>query len=180
MKSVVFSLLALLLAAQAGKSSEAPASPLSLASRIAALEKALEKERLERVFHATFFEHRELDCVSHGTTIIQEKNGLLGFYVGCDNIEPYLEGYRVRLRIGNPYAAEFGNTSLMLFHGKDVEESFRDSNQVKVDIPNRLPAGSWVPIVITVSRAKVEQMRHLALELTVGAVKLNDTRSGPQ
>ncbi len=176
---LVLAALLTLVSAAAVQAAERPSTPdAPLASRVAALEKALDRLRLEKIMEEALYSHKFLDCASPATGEMQAKHSNLVFFVTCVRIEPFLEGYRVTVGIGNPYAADFSNASLTLFYGKTVEEALRDDRRVKVDFPNRLPSGDWVQVVFTVNPSRAEQLRSLALELEVGAVGLPARKPG--
>ena len=89
--------------------------------------------------------------------------------VSCSRIEPYLEGHKVTLNIGNPYAADIRNLSITLSYGKDFQEVLYGKN-VKINHSDRLPAGQWTPVVITLNPSKSEQLRHIGVEVDVANI----------
>jgi len=45
-------------------------------------------------------------------------NGALVFFAACTKIEPYLEGHKITISIGNPHAFNFSNVKGALSYGK--------------------------------------------------------------
>ncbi|MEQ6342933.1 MAG: hypothetical protein M3A44_15140 [Gammaproteobacteria bacterium] len=88
----------------------------------------------------------------------------LVFFASCTKIEPYLEGHRITVQIGNPHAFNFSNVKGHLFYGKEIWDAF--SNQVEISTTNTIRAGTWQTITVVVNPSTAEQMRSLILELS--------------
>ena len=170
MKVRIFSLAAFAFATYTFASSTLRAQPQvtpsqDLSARVAELEKTVEDLRqfIITVRTRQGVRYATLDCNSGQYSEVQTSSGSLIFFVSCAKIEPYLEGHKVTLNIGNLYAADFRNASLRLSHGTD----FNDRREAQVKFSDRLPAGQWTPVVITVNPSKSEQFRHVAVEIDV-------------
>ena len=113
-----------------------------------------------------------LDCNSGSYMEVQVSRSNMFLLVSCSKVEPYLEGHKVTLDIGNPYAADIRGISVTLRYGKDLDEMLQTLRNVKVDYPERLPSGQWTPVVVTLNPSKSEQLRHVGVEVDVATIVL--------
>ena len=179
-RSFVLAVLVTLASSPTSRAAQAPASkPDALASRVAALEKAIEDLKLQRALDSAHNRYVFLDCASGAMEEIRASHGSLVFFLTCAGIEPYLEGYRVTVHIGNPYAVELANVSLKLSYGKDPAESLQEDRKVKVELPNPLESGTLTPVVFIINPASAAQLRHLGVQMDIGAVRWLPTKPGP-
>lgn len=111
-----------------------------------------------------------LDCTTKKYDEFQFESSRLVFLVACDGIEPYLEGHRITLKLGNPYAFDFKGLKGQLGYGKTAEEML--SKNAEVTTAATIRSGIWNTITVIVSPSKAEDMRNLTLELSF------DTASG--
>lgn len=102
-----------------------------------------------------------LDCNTGKYDEFQFTGGTLTYFAACTKIEPYLEGHKITISIGNPYAFTFSNVKGSLNYGKD----WIDSKQVDVSFTESLRGGAWNTLVVTVNPSKPEEMRVLYIEL---------------
>ena len=87
--------------------------------------------------------------------------------MSCKDVKPFLEGHKISLAIGNPYAADFGGVEVTVYFGKDVEEAFSKHRVVRVPLNGKLKAGSWTRIEVALNPSKVEDLRLLAVSINV-------------
>jgi hypothetical protein len=107
-----------------------------------------------------------LDCNSGKYDEFLLKEGHLTLFATCTNIEPYLEGHRIRITIGNPHSFNFSNVKGTLGYGKTVYDAL--NKKVEVSTTEGLRAGTWSSVVVTVNPSKAEDLRSLVLELSAG------------
>ena len=107
--------------------------------------------------------YASLDCNSGKYDEFLFSSGTLVFLASCTKIEPYLEGHRVTLSIGNPHSFNFSNVKGKLSYGKDWADALE--RQVEVSMTDSVRAASWTSITVIVNPSKTEQMRYLGLEL---------------
>src|SRR5258708_23696899 len=86
--------------AQTPKENKPP--PLSQAETNAALDYRL--QILEARVEASF---ANLDCNTHNFDSFIMQSPKMLMFASCKNIEPYLEGHRLTIQIGNPYTFSF-------------------------------------------------------------------------
>jgi hypothetical protein len=109
--------------------------------------------------------HAVLNCTSGGyDSLVMASPKLLVFAV-CRNIEPFLEGYRLSVEVGNPYSFSFGGISGQVRYGKDYADRSVDINFAGDFVPGR-----WTPFTVTINPAKAEDLRHLQMTLRASTV----------
>jgi hypothetical protein len=111
----------------------------------------------------TATKYASVDCNTGKFDEFQFSGGTLILFASCTKIEPYLEGHRITLSIGNPHSFSFSNVKGNLSYGKDWVEALE--RQVEVSLVDPLRAGAWTTINVTVNPSKPEQMRYIGLEL---------------
>ncbi len=103
-----------------------------------------------------------------------------------DGMEPYLDGFRVTLQIGNPSAMDYNGFEATAvwgppqsdFFGTNAPsadaynkwESAQRTNTVK--LTDKLLSGNWNYVRIIVAPAKPEELRNLALSIKTSQVSL--------
>ena len=154
-----------------------PQSPQTIAplkDRVAALEKKLNELTSLHVKLAEILLETNvpLDCNSHTASPIRVQDGTLIVFVSCLGIEPYLEGHRVSLKIGNPYFAQFSGFSGSLFYG-GTTDTFGTVDFSSLD---EIRAGSSVLHSVIINPSDPKQLRQLRLtRFEIGVVKLIDS-----
>jgi hypothetical protein len=143
-------------ATKPGASETAAVTPAELERRIKMLE-----FQVRGLQGRVAYKYASLDCNTGKYDEFQFDSGSLVFFAACSKIEPYLEGHKITVSIGNPYTFTFSNVKGLLNYGKD----WADSLQKKVDVSmtETLRGGAWNTIVITVNPSKPEEMRYLGL-----------------
>ncbi|MBL8525567.1 MAG: hypothetical protein JNN20_17950 [Betaproteobacteria bacterium] len=104
-----------------------------------------------------------LDCNTGKYDEFQFAGGSLTYFAACTKIEPYLEGHKITISIGNPYAFTFSNVKGSLNYGKDWED--QADKKVEISFTDTLRGGAWNTLVVTVNPSKPEEMRLLNIEL---------------
>jgi hypothetical protein len=105
-----------------------------------------------------------LDCNTGKYDEFQFASGTLAYFAACTKIEPYLEGHKITISIGNPYAFAFSNVKGNLNYGKDWSDVA--NKKVEVNFNESLRGGAWNSLVVTVNPSKPEEMRLLYLNLS--------------
>lgn len=158
---------AVISAAASGQTPKATQPPADLERRVRVLE--FQMKSIERRVSHRF---AELDCNSGKYDEFMFETGALVFFAACTKIEPYLEGHKITISIGNPHAFNFSNVKGELRYGKDVFDSLE--RKVEVSIAESIRAGTWNRIMVTVNPSKAEDLRYLGLTLnaeTAGATR---------
>lgn len=119
----------------------------------------------------------EINCNRAGFYTIQAKEHGMAFMLACEKVEPYLEGHRLVLSIGNPYSVAFRGISAQLLYGKGLEDALTKNPRIDISTPEDLNPGSWLSITVIVNPSKPEELRELYIQdLTLKTVS---ARRGP-
>ncbi len=118
------------------------------------------------------------------------------FLVSFKDAQPYLEGYRVTLELGNPLAADYANCQVHVAWGRSEPEAnsemFTNVNAFEtytnayrswetslksndIPIPGRLIAGRWNEVQLVLSPAKSSDLGYVRIKLDTPAVTLKGT-----
>ncbi|NMD01284.1 MAG: DUF3251 domain-containing protein [Bacteroidales bacterium] len=127
-----------------------------------------------------------LDPYSKGFQKIETENGNL--FVSVEKIEKYLNGYNLFLNIGNPNNSDFVNVKYVLSYGvkrpiyKDYKnfaeyeikhnEWKKSLRQKEFNISEKLYAGKWNIIKLTIPDAKADEISYIDLSASVNSVML--------
>ena len=104
-----------------------------------------------------------LDCNTGKFDEMSLTTNNLVFLAACTKIEPYLEGHRITISLGNPHSFHFREVRGLLNYGKDLADAVTKS--VEVSPPDGLRAGMLNTFVVTVNPSRPEELRVLRLEL---------------
>ena len=91
--------------------------------------------------------------------------------VGTENVEPYLDGYKIHLKIGNPTNIRFNGFSL-------IYSTFSDSNvfatfhAITNNITDDLVPGYWTPIDFVLAPATMEEVRNASVSVELNQLTL--------
>jgi hypothetical protein len=121
--------------AQASASTRSPTIQ-DLEKKVQALE-----GQLNAVRNRVAYRLASLDCNLGKYDEFLFETGSLTFFAACNKIEPYLEGHRVTIAIGNPYAFSFKNIKGKLGYGKDFGDALVQNAEVNTH--ESLRPGSW-------------------------------------
>ena len=111
----------------------------------------------------TAYKWASLDCNTGKYDEFLFSSGSLTFFASCSKIEPYLEGHRITITLGNPHSFNFSGVKGTLYYGTDFGDAL--SRPVEVSFTDVIRSGSWTTLQIVVNPSKVEHMRYLGLEL---------------
>jgi len=137
----------------------------------------VEKDRYSKVY---------LDTSSKGFQRLDTNCGT--FWVMLDDIEPYPDGYKLVLSIGNPYYAIFSGMKTLTRWGpafdgnvseKDVSayEAWEKTLKEKEGtVTHALRPGTWNKMTVILAPAKQEDLAYVEFSMTVEQVKLGDSK----
>lgn len=140
-----------------------------------------------------------IDPSGKGYATLDSGKGIL--LISCEDAQPYLDGYRVRLRIGNPLYMQFSGFKLTFKTGrrppvmptesntkqgelgaafekwqKDTQE-WRDSlQQSEESFTEELAAGSWTIVEATLANKKPEDIGYMEVSISTSSVSLTAPR----
>lgn len=135
----------------------------TLDERVEATEKSL-ASLWRRVFDLTPGSYPTIDCNSSNYVEATPTNSHLAFPVACVKVEPYLEGFKITVAIGNPYSMRFGNVEGELFNGKDLATIDLDKGTAfTID----LNSGDWNRATITLNPVSAAEVRLVMMSLKI-------------
>lgn len=105
--------------------------------------------------------------------------------VKTKSVTPYLDGYKVKVEIGNPYNMTFGGFQLAYWVIKTRSDNSADTftppplstEPTTEDRTETLQPGSWNEIAFTVAPATADDIRNLCISIRLNQVHLNDDSS---
>jgi hypothetical protein len=137
----------------------------------------VEKDRYSKVY---------LDTSSKGFQRLDTNCGT--FWVMLEDVEPYTNGYKFVLSIGNPYYAIFSGMKTRARWGPafDAKASEKDMSSYEAwektlkekeeTITNELRPGTWNKMTVILAPAKQEDLAYVEFSMTVEQVKLGDSK----
>jgi len=108
------------------------------------------------------------------------------FLIAINNVEPYLDGYKVTFSIGNPFSATYKNLKINVTWGKRLLDALagkekdpdafmnwqHNLHQKELSIPDELLPASWNRVKLVLTPAKSDDLGYISLTLNAGAVIL--------
>jgi hypothetical protein len=140
-----------------------PAATLTLQSldmRVAKLEKSLEDAASEELKKIPV-----VSCKGEGFTTVVTNNGL--FLVSCDDASAYLNGFKLKLRIGNPSALTYNGIKLTIFTAQAV---------IPNDIVQDFLPGAWTSVDVVVAPATAAAVSSFIVKIETNKVSLRHPR----
>lgn len=154
----------------------------------------------------------DLDSLSGTTTTLDPSENGFGsvntstgrFLIACDNAEPYLDGERVRVRIGNPNAADYGGFTLKVKWGpkepeppnsdesddawnkdyakwKTANANWRAGLQGKeVSFADLLKTGTWHSVEVVLTPVRTGDLGYIEIGMDAPSVSLSRDDSPPK
>jgi hypothetical protein len=102
--------------------------------------------------------------------------------ISVKSVQPYLDGYKVTLLIGNPYAMDFNGfgvsckwsasyvyTNGVVANVDEVQKSEKSKNLEQIEV---LRSGCWNSVELTISPATADEMKMLRISLNPSIVSL--------
>ena len=110
---------------------------------------------------------------------------VLPLFIATKEFTPYLDGYKIKVQIGNPhYVAFTGFKVIASWHKsyqftnnttvtnlKEVEQSRRTN---EFNLTDTLTAGTWTPIEFTIAPASVDEVRNVTVKLDLSQILLRE------
>lgn len=131
------------------------------------------------VLQARPYQAAVLDPSEKGYSRVDTGQGF--FPISVDNVEPYLDGYRVTLNIGNPQFAVYNGFTIKAKWGpqwdfqktgqsfSDWEKALREKDFTLADT---LLSGSWNKVEFVLSPAKADEVGYIEVSMTTNEVSL--------
>jgi hypothetical protein len=123
--------------------------------------------------------HMDLDPVDHSFHALETSS--LTLLVALEDITPYLDGFKLHVKIGNPYNMTFDGCTVFcqwglsgfgsngIYNAKEWRDSQKSNT---VEIATQLLSGCWTPAEVPVVPATTDELRQLRLSVDTKSVIL--------
>ena len=106
------------------------------------------------------------------------------FVVSLEDVQPYLDGYKVTLNIGNLTSATYQGFTLKAEWGRDLfnfaqSEKKDSSRQKNFSFTQSLQPGAWNKVQIVIPSTKPEDFKFLRLSIDTDVISLSSRRVAP-
>jgi len=115
---------------------------------------------LARITEADGAKPASLSGTTKGFELAKTEYG--SFLVSLAGVEPYLDGFRVTLSIGNPLDADITDGTISIKFGTSPTDTLRTVSQ-NIDEP--IAGGHWTNTVVIIAPAKAEQLDYMGVSL---------------
>lgn len=99
------------------------------------------------------------------------------FTVLARNVTPYLDGFKVKLRIGNLASANFNGAKISVAWGpsydnKNPGEYYKNRKEKKFDVTDEFSSGSYTDVEVALTPAKPEEVKRLLVGIELNQLSL--------
>lgn len=105
-----------------------------------------------------------LDCARRSTEVLPTQFATLT--VNCEDASTSADGYRLRLRIGNPTSARLDGLKLTIYAGEGAAKGL-SALRVFQAVPTGLPPGSWTSVDVELPFRGAELSQGLAVRAQI-------------
>src|SRR5262249_7141847 len=113
----------------------------------------------------------QLDPTEKGYERIDTVSGF--FLISCDDAKPYLDGYKLSLRVGNPTTATYSGFRFNVRWGGTFQSpSDTTFHQKDVSFTNTLKPASWNNVDLVITPATPEEMKSIFVSMETPEMKL--------
>lgn len=110
-----------------------------------------------------------LDASNQKYTDLRADNGLT-FFLSVVSVQPYLDGFKIDMKIGNPnFATVYGCTIKIGPSNPDGTSA----NMIAIDVPQTLASGAWTRTDLFMPNVTAAQMRKLRVSMSASTIGLN-------
>ena len=101
-------------------------------------------------------------------------------YVSTESVDSYLDGYKVKLKIGNPTTADFNSFTLISYWGPTYNtnltvEAFESAQKSHTnECPDTLLSGYWTPVEIVLAPANSDEIRNAKISIKLNQINLKN------
>lgn len=160
-----------------GPAASSPPSAAELSEKLAALEKKLGKLQLDQFSASLAGPQGEVWFDPQDDKGYQAVSAPAGsMLVVLEKVEPYLDGFTVRMKLGNPSSAGYSGFKASVQWGRkfDLDKSEEHNRLAQKNIDSRefLAPGSWTIVTFNVAPATPEQVRRIGFAPTFDSIQL--------
>jgi Protein of unknown function (DUF3251) len=96
--------------------------------------------------------------------------------VVLEKVEPYLDGFVVYLRLGNPTSAGYTGVTGTIKWGKKYDEkrdeTYNKLEEKEFDVKDFIPSGTWTVVKFNIAPAKAEDVRRIIITPKFNTINL--------
>jgi hypothetical protein len=112
-----------------------------------------------------------LDCGGARYEEIKATNSFLVFFVSCERIEPYLDGYQATIAVGNPHTFGFNRVSGTLSYGENIAAALvNESQRIPFSLTSELRPGTWTRIHVPIARTQARDIGKIVVQVEVSGI----------
>jgi len=109
-----------------------------------------------------------VDCSAGSYEEIKAINSFLVFFVACENIESYDDGYRATITIGNPHSFGFTRVKGVLSYGESLATALVNERQrVQFTAGTDLRPGTWIHIQVPIAAAELKDVGKIIVQFEI-------------
>jgi hypothetical protein len=122
------------------------------------------------------YQDARLTLTSRGFSRVDTSTGF--FLVSVVNAQPYVNGYKVSLNVGNPLAADYDNVTMTFKWGRKWDQKqdygeWEKGLKTKAErILTQLKGGTWNRVEVVLAPATTEEVAFLSLSLEAPTISL--------
>jgi len=139
---------------------------------------SLESDMAVLRFQMSFLEDGDASVSTEENAYSTAKTTFGSFPVIADKVEPYLDGYKVHLQVGNMTTASFNGAKVTVkwgapFNSKSPDEFKKKQRSKEVDLTTTFFPGSYGGFDVILSPAKPEEIKTLYVALSFNQLSLS-------
>lgn len=139
-----------------------------------------------KLFELDSFDSAFLDLTTKGFQRVDTSTGY--FLISVSDAQPYLDGYKIRLNVGNPSFATYHGAKFNITWGKKWDPKSKSDYDTwstglkskEIAIVEDLAPGSWNPVEIILSPAKNDELGYINLKVKVDKLSLRQVSRSSQ
>jgi hypothetical protein len=106
------------------------------------------------------------------------KTPFCNLLVITENVEPYLDGYKIHLKIGNPTSTDFSGFSL-IYSSYQTTNFFETVQTITNSVTDKLVSGYWTPVNFVLAPANPDRLRNTSVSVQLNQINLYDKKPSP-
>jgi hypothetical protein len=151
--------------------------------RVSQLEEQMKHVSFESTYDYTMLhilteesDNAEISTSDPGYGICKINGGFV--LIKVNHVDPYLDGLKITLQIGNPLYSDLTNCSLKTSYGPDTVENEPlstwkvNAKSIDSSIANDISAGRWTNEEVIIPAVDPAHCRHLSIHLECGGMKM--------
>lgn len=130
--------------------------------------------------------HKELPAAGSGMVVLQ--SGIGPVLLSVSGVDPFLDGYKITLSLGNPLAANMAGCKLVFLRGDIFDDLIPETKgnfqpqesaspyKFEHDISVDLSAGKWSKVEAQLAPLKLTELRKLTVGIFCDAATMRDAK----